>query len=261
MRAHIRELNYSEIILEYFQEYKKFMQVDFLPDFDTETFSFFKPNNTTKASMSPPENETSKYKLAIAKELVSQNSIQTKALLFHEFTHLYDHYKWTPTLYGEQGRKEGEFYSEVHASIIKLMTSFRFEDIDDTKDVCFKDEIYFRNKLVTLEIFMLEHQCGIMELISSALTTPTEKIIERIVKHTMYYYGYLIFCNNFVKEDLSQFSDISSFNSFFGDKIVEAYDIVEKYKSIDEIKIKALQEIRVYIKGFACYRFLTKKNF
>lgn len=113
----------------YEEEYKKFMGINQFPKYELQ-FKEISLNIADKygfdsVAFATYQTQTNKNML-----VVSTNLKLTKHVIFHEFTHIYDSYRYVK---GDKARYAGlSGFTEYHASQVELMQLLNVENIDDS---------------------------------------------------------------------------------------------------------------------------------
>ena len=125
---HILKLIEQQLAL-YEEEYKKFMGTNQFPKYELQfnevSLNVADNYGFNSVAFAAYQTQTNKHTL-----VVSTNLKLSKHVIFHEFTHIYDSYRYVK---GDKVRYAGlSGFTEYHASQVELMQLLNVENIDDS---------------------------------------------------------------------------------------------------------------------------------
>lgn len=142
----------SEQINKIYKQYKKNLKLDFL---SINKIIIQETNSEGIAAELKDINYQEGFAiLSINAELFSQSSIlHNSAILYHEFTHIWDSVKYLRTFQNKELKKKLLFpYTEYHASRIELLK--RLDHFIFSKQITLNSSVYDKNRIVSLRDFL-----------------------------------------------------------------------------------------------------------
>lgn len=209
----------KEFVLECYKEYAKFMDIgnDVLPDINPISQNSNNKNNgkSPYAYIDDGEIGDNPINLYYSQILCDCHKTFQKAILFHEFTHIYDETIFWSIYDKKELSSIMATYSEYHAAQIELACKVGFRSIHSCYKINLsKTYVYAQNKKIKIEIDYIHpvsDALTIVEQPSDSYINLDEydyflnyKIFEA---KTMYYLGKKNFCQ---KYSLKKISDMTS---------------------------------------------------
>lgn len=229
----------------FYKQYKEFVLGVDMPELDNQNIQIVDFGNTIGepiARIIPPNNRNGKYILKIDYSLYFMNNV-LKSILFHEFTHILDY----SSLFNNLDDQEAliKLYSEYHASQIQMKALLGFYNLEDNKNIMFKDMIYDVDKLVTVEKYFLDKRNEYITILNQSNLFNKDNLRQNTY-NLMYYLGNLSVIKNHCNEDLREILDINIFIGRYGVEMKKIIDILELYDdcfNTEEFKLMALKSI------------------
>ena len=117
-----------KFISKTYNEFKIFIEADTLPDIEIELFA---EDNNVYAFFDTDELSVKEYKIHVNHKLFDCHERYVRSILFHEFTHLYDHIVLEDVFDNDELASMTD-YTEYHASQIEMLSQL-YTDIKDIK--------------------------------------------------------------------------------------------------------------------------------
>lgn len=236
--ASLPKVDENEII-QIYDEFQRFMNWEGAPDIDIDIYT---QRDNDNARVSPPTPENPKFTLHVyhrAKVLCQNNY---KALLFHEFAHIFDCITLDPVLEENGAKKIRSWYSEANGVVIALMCLCNFKNIREKKCVNLDLKIGYCDKEITIDEYFSLKFNEIQRRVDS-------NNYENIIKPIQYYLGcwrfYSIYCT-FSVENYSRLSKADYLRENFDVNITRISRLVRKY----DLSPDALKNMLIYNDGF-----------
>lgn len=175
--------------------------------------NIYDKENDVYASIICPEKDDTCYVLQIYKGTKEKRRNDYKALLYHEFTHIYDCTTIKPVIL--KSANVFSWYTEAHAVVVSLMYLCGFENVEATKKVDITDNVNYRNKKISLDDYFKKTFNNISQRI--------ENEDFEIGKSIQYYFGCLRFYKDFCLFDSSYYIELlkaNYFNELFGSYVI-----------------------------------------
>ena len=121
-------------------DYQQFMKIEKLPQYK---FIYTNQKGMTIAEM---RYDKQQYNLIVADTLADNHKEEVRAILYHEFTHLYDEEMFVK-LYGfsHMDRNTPYVYKELHAEQVKTLFLLGCKTIDDLQSINIENKSFFLN--------------------------------------------------------------------------------------------------------------------
>lgn len=145
-------------------------------------------------------------------------------VLFHEFTHIYDHYTFNKC----KDMKPSTFsaFTEIHASYIKLMSAFGFQSYEGEKELCYDSELRIFRENRTLLKFILMYFQELIDYIAEYKLDKSTNKFAKMFNHLLYCIGYLQFCERYCKMNTLTISCFSKLEETLGADILQLYNVI-----------------------------------
>lgn len=180
------ELIKESEIKAFFEDYQTFMDWNHPLDFVVEPFYAKREGRNCWATVIPPQEEGKPYVLEVDITASSIRKNDYKALLFHEFTHIYDDLTIHTRIRKNGVIKPGSWYTEAHATEIELMCASGIDSYASNERVNLSCLIPYYGREITLESFALQKEQEIKLRIA-------DNDIPGAIKHLQYYIGFVRF--------------------------------------------------------------------
>lgn len=191
------EINKEEVIRIY-KDYQLFMNWKDAPSIEIEIFN----NDPDKlAWVEPPAEENTHFILHIFEGLKARCQKDYESVLFHEFTHVFDHVNLFPIFEKIGAQNVFAWYSEANAVVIAMMNLLDFQNIKQEKLIDLSETIGYRNEEKTLrEYFDL--------MFDEIKLNLTSKDFINTGKHLQYYFGCLKFFVKYCPKSTENFKSL-----------------------------------------------------
>lgn len=223
-------------IKEFIPDYLKFMKIKSLPDFDIKTLS-------GNAGTLRVDFETDKPVLYIQDTYTSILKSNSKAGIFHEFTHILDHFLLLPELTKEEREPLIKMYCEYHAMEVQMKQSLHFNTYYDTYNFQFSTRVHdwFDNKTVKEDIVYKTKDY--LATLKSLAKEQKDGYLYDLLLHSIYYIGQSDFWIKYCKDNVESYIINSIFPQMFG----EYYNLYHSY-------LKSPQNTEAYFKILHLYQ-------
>lgn len=201
-----------------YMDYQQFMKIEKLPQYK---FIYTNQKGMTIAEM---RYDKQQYNLIVADTLVNNHKEEVKAILYHEFTHLYDEEMFVK-LYGfsHMDRNTPYVYKELHAEQIKTLFLLGCKTIDDLESINVENKSFFFNGgIYNIYDYLMVYKEEFLDTIKKIETARTnnKKInmydFNNYLNRIFYYIGtasvYIKYCDKTVFEEL----DIQPVYDYYG---------------------------------------------
>lgn len=181
-----RQVNKEEI-LQIYSVYQTFMNWESAPDFNIDIYT---KSNDCNAWVSPRTKDNPVFILHVYHRTKAVCQNHYKALLFHEFTHIFD-YTTLDSLFEEnRANSIRTWYSEANAVVVSLMCLCGFQNIEENKHVGLGEVIGCCGKEITLDKYF--------SLMFNEIQMRVDaNDYSHIIKPIQYYLGCLMFVKKY----------------------------------------------------------------
>jgi hypothetical protein len=199
-------------------DYQKFMKTSHMPSY---RFIYTSQKGTTIAEM---RYDRKQYNLIVADTLETNHKEEVRAVLYHEFTHLYDEENFVKEYgFSHDDRNTPYVYKELHAEQVKTLFLLGCKTIDDVENIDIDSKTFFLNgKMYNIFDYLMMYKkefANIIDQIEKAITDK-KKInmyeFNNYLNRIFYYIGtvsvYIKFCNKKEFDEL----DINQVYDYFG---------------------------------------------
>lgn len=259
-----------------YENYKKFMGVNTLPDFEPE---YFIDPQKSYAKTEHPDDEHLKYRILFPTKIIYFNEVIQKSIFYHEFTHIEFDYLAEQYFKGfEKVDKLTKLYSEYYSSRVDTMALLGFNSYNENKCIHKSNKLYYPldQKLVSIDQFLNNKRNDEINNITAnakkinelKLVTAGKYDLKRYnndkveailfwdsLRDAMYYLGSVDLCTQYCKEPLNEFWDFSPFAELLGDKISDYFQLVTANK---EINFDAMENIHKLESEISCDNLLME---
>lgn len=201
-----------------YMDYQQFMKIEKLPQYK---FIYTNQKGMTIAEM---RYDKQQYNLIVADTLVNNHKEEVRAILYHEFTHLYDEEMFVK-LYGfsHMDRNTPYVYKELHAEQIKTLFLLGCKTIDDLESINVENKSFFLNGgIYNIYDYLMVYKEEFLDTIKKIETARTnnKKInmydFNNYLNRIFYYIGtasvYIKYCDKTAFEEL----DIQPVYDYYG---------------------------------------------
>lgn len=190
------ELKETEIY-QYYADFQRFIRWENPPDFVIEPILV----NEYHAETKMPKTIGGPFTIELSPTVVRRQRDSYPAVLFHEFTHIFD----DATIHEEAIRrgisKPTTWYTEAHATEVELMFLCGFQNVSEYKRIPLDTVINFCGDEMCLEEFgnqkkneYLNHLSSAKQQLSNGINRKTTEEYAAAIKRLQYYFGFLRFC-------------------------------------------------------------------
>lgn len=193
-----------------------------------------------------PTTSNSPFTIELSPAVSRMQGNSYKAVLYHEFTHIFDDVTIHKEIIDAGLSKPASWYTEAHATEIELMYLCGFENAQSTNRIPFESTIYFSGAEITLAEFGEQKKREFKEHLSVAKQKRSEGQADdaranfaAAIKRVQYYFGFLRFVKFHCDVEIDLIRYLLDDNTFHNDL------------GLDVLKIRSL----------ICKRNLSHENF
>lgn len=202
---------FDDVIFEYYDDFKKFMKYNNLPDFKINYITI--PTDTSVAYVDLPKDSKQPYVLNVRKDLLSIMGRKAIPALYHEFTHIYDN---EVCKYNLPHRKMYLMaYMEFHATIIQMMVATGYDYFDSNSKISLQSIIADGSRECTCKEYFEFETSNAKSLKVDTLDIKTS--VNNLYNAFLYYVGKMYFAQQHIKEDTSGLFSLEPFINMFGE--------------------------------------------
>lgn len=210
-----RNEKFDDILSGYYEDFKKFMQLDNLPRYITRPIT--NPVDSTVFSVTMPKDDVASYIFNINKERYIRMGQGSLSGIYHEFTHIYDDIHF---LLGYPKRRISIIpYTEFHATIVQMMIATGYTSYYNDKKISLNNKIVDGVHNCKLEAYF-DRELQYNQTKLSVDTANVGKSFNYLYMLLLYHIGKMYFAQKYIKEDCSNVFSLQPFIDIFGDKIV-----------------------------------------
>lgn len=212
----------EKYVSQCYYEYKLFMKWETSANHIIKPFDSEKSKRNCAASVVYPKSYDEPFTLEIDYKSAMDNRKEFKAILYHEFTHIYDYYELFLKIGSENYEISFSWYTEAHARMIELMCLLNYSYINEHKKIDLHSTLLYCNNEITLNKYMnIKYNNIFIELENGDII--------KAIKRMQYYLGEL----NFIKNKCDNTSEIIKYYShddylvlYFGKHIIDMRELI-----------------------------------
>ena len=227
------ELKEAEVY-QHYSDFQRFMRWENAPKFIIEPVLI----NEYHAQTKMPETIGDPFIIELSPEVVRRQTDSYPAVLFHEFTHIFDDATIHEDAVQRGISRPTTWFTEAHATEVELMFLCGFSNATERKRIPFNTSIHFCNEEMCLEEFgeqkKVEYQNHLSRAKQHLLDGNHFEIANeyaQAIKRVQYYLGFLRFCKLHCEMDIDTWSRIIRTDFFvteLGTNILKIKNIILK---------------------------------
>lgn len=228
-----------------YEQYKKFMGIQELPE-----FNIVKYDDNDTLGITEYLDDSNIYQISLSSLLSKFSNTIRKSIYFHELTHIMIEDK----IFNEcQNHKKAHdltaTYSEFYCSKIEMMVLLGFTKINQKSEIHLNDKIDYHivkeEKHETVSSFIRDNYLHWTIFFKCYLENKTLKKYFHALNCSMYFLGYIDVLESYISEPISKiYTEFSLFADILGKKLPILYDYI---RLIKEINLKNMEQIQDHL--------------
>lgn len=212
-----------------YNEYKKFINCDLLPDYELHPFNFLiNKNNIIENSMSAKVEFKNNTPILSIEENIFKIKPQTaEAILFHEFTHIWDETTYLQNLSYEERKFILHSYTEYHATYIQMMRACNFNNIKDDKKLDENVTVYDDNKPQNIINYIKSLENDYLDTVRNIIFKDFQPIDTlMLIIYGLYLQSKIDFFENYCSFNINQLINTQVAIDLFGDNFNKLIELI-----------------------------------
>lgn len=225
------------IIYQWFDEFQVFMDWQSKHGLALDPFDGNKGNQGSWATVFPPLEENAPFTLKIDIQASSMGDTKYKALLFHEFTHIFDREQKESKFTENEAIEAFSWYTESHAQETAIKQLLGFRTVKEKRTVSLGDKILWDNSNISLT-----------ELVEMEFEKVRVRInnfqYRKALRPLQYYSGVLHFIKNYTYENPLNYFHSDYLKNGLGESVLDLFHLIVNIAWDDPpyLKLKKLDQ-------------------
>lgn len=179
------------------------------------------------------------YMITLNPILLQQEVDWGESILFHEFTHFYDHATLLQDLSIEQRDELLRHYTEFHAAFVQMQCACKFPSATSNVRISVITQIPYEKRTISCLDFYVEKAKLAAKLTKLYCTTEIQNSYTRALKQAMFYAGEIWCGKCYADFDVDRISDLSLFAPYLSPGIEK---LAALFMTNNPINIELLQK-------------------